>query len=81
MAALLESGWGIVALIGLVVLLFNIGLIYGLLSGATQQQIDMLRRITRRARNPWQPTNQSLDELHERVSRLAAGEAEAADDE
>lgn len=81
MAALFESGWGVVALIGLAVLLFNVGLIYGLLSGSTQEQIEMMRRIAQRARNPWQPANKALDELHERVAGLSNSNAAPADEE
>jgi hypothetical protein len=79
MADLVGSGWLIVAIIGLAVLLLNIGLLYGLRTGATQEQIGMIRKAFRRARNPWIDEDQSLSDLRRRVE--AMGQRDESDDE
>lgn len=64
----LEDGVLIVVVILVLVALLNVGLIYGLLSGSTRRQIDMLRKAARRARNPWEREDRDLQDLHQRVS-------------
>lgn len=76
----LTGGWGIIGLILAVIVLFNIGLIYALLSGSAAAQWDMLRRIASRSRNPWQREDEALRELHERAKRLG-GDPDARVDE
>lgn len=68
----IEQGTLLVILIVGAVLLFNVGLLYGLMSGSTRQQIDMLRRAARKARNPWAAEDEALRDLHGRVGRLGA---------
>jgi hypothetical protein len=69
MLAGIEGRW-IAIFIVAAVLLFNAGLIYGLLSGGIQQQIDMLRRAADRARHPWAHEDKALEALHEKANRL-----------
>lgn len=69
----IENGTLTVVIIIAIVVLFNAGLVYGLLSGSAHEQIEMLRRIARRARNPWEPEDRALEDLHDRVVRLPRG--------
>ncbi|MGA9533269.1 MAG: hypothetical protein WBR18_11180 [Anaerolineales bacterium] len=78
MADWLDSGWPIVALIGGAVLLFNIGLIFGLRSGATQEQIEMIRKAVGRARNPWSSEDEALAALRKSVAGLKPEETDQA---
>ncbi len=70
MVELPESGWFWIALVLLGVLVFNVGLIYGLLSGSLQRQVEILRRLAQRARHPWQREDEALADLHNRAGRL-----------
>lgn len=65
-----DNGILLVVVIIVLVLLFNVGLIFGLYSGSTQRQIEMLRKAARRARNPWEREDRDLRDLHDRVSEL-----------
>lgn len=77
----LDRGWLAVGVIGGLVVLFNLGLLYALLSGSAQTQLDMLRRIARQARHPWRRENEALLELRKRALRLIPDDEVAADDE
>lgn len=68
----IDRGALIVIIVVAAVVLINVGLLYGLLSGSTRQQIDMLRRVARRARNPWAAENEALRNLHGRVAKLGS---------
>lgn len=68
--AWLDGDWITVALIILAVVLFNVGLLYSLLSGSARTQWDMLRRLAQRSRNPWQREDDALRELRSRSARL-----------
>lgn len=81
MAEWFDSGWLIVGLIGGAILLFNIGLIFGLRSGATQEQIEMIRKAVGRARNPWATEDEALHALRKSVKGLQSQEHEQADDD
>lgn len=74
-----QEGWGMVGLIVVVVVLFNLGLIYSLLSGSAAEQWDMVRRIAERSRNPWQREDEALKELRERADRLRPKTEKGAD--
>lgn len=77
-----EEGTLLVIVIVGAILLFNIGLLYGLMSGSTRQQIEMIRRAARKARNPWAAEDEALRDLHGRVARLGtSGSAEGDADE
>lgn len=65
-----DGDWITVALIILAVVLFNVGLLYSLLSGSARTQWDMLRRLAQRSRNPWQREDDALRELRSRSARL-----------
>lgn len=65
-----DGDWITVALIILAVVLFNVGLLYSLLSGSARTQWDMLRRLAQRSRNPWQRGDDALRELRSRSARL-----------
>jgi hypothetical protein len=81
MDELITSGWGVVLLIGGAAILFNVGLIYAVLSGSASKQIEMFRRITQRARNPWKDAEDSLIELRNRMSRMEDSDSARTDDE
>lgn len=77
-----EQGTLLVILIIGAIVLFNIGLLYGLMSGSTRQQIEMIRRAARKARNPWAAEQEALQDLRGRVARLGtSGSGEADPDE
>lgn len=65
-----DGDWITVALILLAVVLFNVGLLYSLLSGSARTQWDMLRRLAQRSRNPWQREDDDLRKLRSRSARL-----------
>lgn len=77
----LDRGWLAVALIGGLVVLLNLGLLYALLSGSAQSQLDMLRRLAQQARHPWRRENEALHELRQRALRLIPEDEVPADDE
>ncbi len=62
-----------------VVILFNVSLVYSLLSGGARQQLDLLSRAAHRARSPWQAEDQALDELRAAVDQLETQRQEAKD--
>lgn len=80
MADWFESGWLIVGLIGIAVLLFNVGLIIGLRSGATQQQIEMIRKAMGKAKNPWSTEDEALAALRRSVAGLEGTKADEETD-
>ncbi len=65
-----DSGYLIVCIGIVLVVLFNVGLIYSLTSPATREQLRMLTKLARTSRNPLQTQNNQLSELRERVSKL-----------
>ena len=65
-----DSGYLIVCIGLVLVVLFNVGLIYSLTSPATREQLRMLTKLARTSRNPLSPQNDQLSELRERVSKL-----------
>lgn len=66
----LSSGWGIVLLIAGGVVLFNLGLIYAVLSGSAATQVQILRKVADKARSPWREEEDDLKDLRERIRRL-----------
>lgn len=56
-------------LIALVVVI-NIGLFYALRSKNTHEQIELIRKASQSARDPWKTENDSIDELAEKISQL-----------
>lgn len=76
----LQDGWGILTVIVAVVVLFNVGLIYSLISGSAAAQWDMVRRIAERSRNPWRQEDRDLQELRQRAERLRQDSEEHADE-
>jgi hypothetical protein len=65
-----DSGYLIVCLGLVLVVLFNVGLIYSLTSPATRKQLRMLAKLARTSRNPLRSQHDQLSELRERVSKL-----------
>jgi hypothetical protein len=65
-----DSGYLIVCIGLILVVLFNVGLIYSLTSPATREQLRMLTKLARTSRNPLRSQNDQLSELRERVSKL-----------
>lgn len=76
----LQDGWGILTVIVAVVVLFNVGLIYSLISGSAAAQWDMVRRIAERSRNPWRQEDRDLQELRQRAERLRQDSEEHVDE-
>ncbi len=64
----------IIALIGGGIILLNIGIIYALLTGSAQEQLNIVGRIFKKARQPWSDEDEALGDLRKRVERLTAPE-------
>ncbi len=75
----LDRGVLILCVIIGAVILFNVSLIYSLMSGGARQQLDLLSRAARRARSPWQAEDRALDELRAAVDRLETQRRDAED--
>ncbi len=69
----LSPGVVVLLALGLVVLVNGILLLTVAKSG-TRQQIRMLRKAAKRARDPWEPEQQALSELRQRIEELTARE-------
>jgi hypothetical protein len=65
-----DSNGIIFILVGAGIILFNIGIIYGLLTGSTQRQLKFFRRAFQNVRRPFASESEALDELHQRIERL-----------
>ncbi len=65
-----ESGYLIVCIVIVLVVLFNVGLIFSLTSPATREQLRLLTKLAQRSRNPWQSQNEDLSELRDRIAKL-----------
>lgn len=65
-----DSGYLIVCIGIVLVILFNVGLIYSLTSPSTREQLRLLTKLARSSRNPLKPQNDQYSELRERVSKL-----------
>ena len=78
--AWLEQGWLTVGVIVGLVLLFNFGVLYAVLSGSAKSHLKILERILRYRRNPWQREDDDLRELHVRSRRLQAEPENGTDD-
>lgn len=76
----LDQGWLTVGVIVGLALLFNIGLLYAVLSGSTKTHLKIMERILERARNPWQREDEDLRELNARTRRLQAEPEKSGDD-
>lgn len=68
------QSWVAPAIIILVVVVINVGLIYALRSKNTGEQLDLLRKAGQSARNPWQKEDARLKELSEKVAHLQKSE-------
>ena len=66
----IDTNRAIIAAVGLGIILLNFGIIYALLTGSAQQQLEVLRRIFTGVKRPWQAEDESLTELRERIQRL-----------
>jgi hypothetical protein len=67
---IVEVDKAIIAVVAVGIILINVGIIYALLTGSAQQQLEIFGRIFRQARRPWAGENKSLEDLRERVQRL-----------
>jgi hypothetical protein len=65
-----DSGYLIVCLGIVLVILFNVGLVYSLTSPSTREQLRMLTKLARSSRDPLKPQNNLFSELRDRVSKL-----------
>lgn len=63
----------VICLTVVIVVGVNGALLVALRRGREAGQIDLLRRAAHRARNPWQPEDENLRELSERVEALKEG--------
>jgi hypothetical protein len=60
----------ITGLILILVIIFNIILYFASTSRSTRQQLRIIGKLAKRARNPWQNEDQALVELRERITEL-----------
>jgi hypothetical protein len=67
---IVEVDKAIIAIVAVGIVLINVGIIYALLTGSAQQQLEIFGRIFRQARRPWSGEDESLKDLRERVQRL-----------
>ena len=72
-----ESGYLIVCIVIVFVVLFNVGLIFSLTSPATREQLRLLTRLVQRSRNPWKSQDHDLSELRDRVAKFEKQEDDA----
>jgi hypothetical protein len=72
-----ESAYLIVCIVIVLVVLFNVGLIFSLTSPATREQLRLLTRLVQRSRNPWQSQDDDLSELRDRVAEFEKQEGGA----
>jgi hypothetical protein len=72
-----ESGYLIVCIVIVLVVLFNVGLIFSLTSPATREQLRLLTRLVQRSRNPWQSQDEEMSELRDRVAKFETQEGGA----
>jgi hypothetical protein len=68
----LEKAALVVCLTLFIVIGFNALIYISVSRGDTAGTIELFRRATRRARNPWQPEDDDLEELSRLVSGLKA---------
>jgi len=66
-----NSGFLIVCIGIVLVVLFNVGLIYSLTSPSTREQLRMLTKLARHSRDPLKPQNDQFAELRDRVAKLS----------
>jgi hypothetical protein len=72
-----ESAYLIVCIVIVLVVLFNVGLIFSLTSPATREQLRLLTRLVQRSRNPWKSQDDDLSELRDRVAEFEKQEGGA----
>ena len=72
-----ESGYLIVCIVIVFVVLFNVGLIFSLTSPATREQLRLLTRLVQRSRNPWKSQDEEMSELRDRVAEFEKQEGGA----
>lgn len=66
----IDSGFLVVCIGIVLVILFNVGLVYSLTSPSTREQLRLLTRLARKSRDPLKPQNEQYAELRDRVSKL-----------
>ena len=72
----IEAGWLLICGIVGFVFLINFGLAYSLFSGSAKEQLDLMGRAYRRARDPWQDEDRDLTQLRQLVDHLKSSEQE-----
>jgi len=65
-----NSGFLIVCVGVVLIVVFNVGLIYSLTSPSTREQLRMLTKLARDSRHPLKPQNDQFSELRDRVAKL-----------
>lgn len=58
----------------ILVVVINFSLFYSLRSKNTHEQINLIRKASQSARNPWKAEDDSLDELSEKITRLKSSD-------
>jgi len=66
----IDSGFLVVCIGIVLVILFNVGLVYSLTSPSTREQLRLLTKLARKSRDPLKPQNEQYAELRDRVSKL-----------
>ncbi|HEY71419.1 MAG TPA: hypothetical protein G4O08_12640 [Anaerolineae bacterium] len=64
----------ITGLILILVIVFNVILYFASTSRSTRQQLRIIGKLAKQARNPWQSEDEALAELRERITELESVE-------
>jgi hypothetical protein len=62
----------ITGLILILVIIFNVILYFASTSRSTHQQLRIIGKLAKQARNPWQKEDRALAELRERITELGS---------
>ncbi|MFP3852969.1 MAG: hypothetical protein ACLFWD_01605 [Anaerolineales bacterium] len=71
----IDTDRAIIAAVGIGIILLNLGIIYALLTGSAQRQLEVFHRLVANARRPWQAEDKSLSELRDRIEHLQPEES------
>ena len=72
----IDNGYLLVCIGVVLVVLFNVGLIFSLTSPATREQLRIFSKLARSSRNPWKKHDDDFSELRDRVAGLESNQGE-----
>jgi cytochrome b561 len=71
------EGWTVIAIVLILVVLFNLGLAVSFLRGRGKDQSLLFRDTIQRTLNPWQEEDEAIAKLHEQVKSLGLEEEDS----